>query len=68
MPPYFSERRSAEISTFEYLKTQLEANWSNISVIKSFTQAYDKGINPPIVCVRRKIPRRLVEKLAALHS
>jgi len=54
MPPYFSERRSAELSTFNFLKTQIEANWTSINVLKSFTQAYDKGINPPIITIHQE--------------
>jgi len=47
---YFSESRNVEISTFEYLKTQIDANWSNINTVKSFIQAYKTVL--PVVCIR----------------
>lgn len=50
--PSFSTRRCVELSSFEYLQTQLNANWTGVTTIKTFTQAYDTSVNPPIVCVR----------------
>jgi len=50
--PYFTEPRNIELSTLEYLNTQIDASWSGVTVVKTFTQAYSKNINLPIVCVR----------------
>ena len=50
--PYFTEPRNIELSTLEYLTTQIDANWSGVTVVKTFAQAYSKNINLPIVCVR----------------
>ena len=49
--PWFSEKRNVELSTIQYLETELQASWTGITVVKSFTQAYDTGINPPIVSI-----------------
>ena len=49
--PAFRTSRNVEISTLQFLETQLEAAWDNLEVVKSFNQAYDKNVNPPIVAV-----------------
>lgn len=52
MASYFRESRNVELSTLYYLETNLTADWSGTSVIKTFKQAYSKDINLPIVCIR----------------
>ena len=49
---YFRESRNVERSTLQYLETQIDASWSNVTVIKTFYQAYARDNNPPIVCIR----------------
>jgi hypothetical protein len=49
MANLFSIRRCTELSTLDYLTAQIAANWSGITVVKSFNSAYDKTLNPPIV-------------------
>jgi len=46
---YFSARRNTELSTLKYLEDSLNADWTGVTVVKSFNQAYDTGVNPPIV-------------------
>lgn len=50
MASYFRKARNVEISTFEYIRDQINASWSNVNIVKSFTQAYDKDL--PVICVR----------------
>lgn len=45
----FSIRRNVELSSLDYLREQFEANWNNITLVKTFRQVYDKGFEPPIV-------------------
>ncbi|MCK9626552.1 MAG: hypothetical protein M0R23_08875 [Bacteroidales bacterium] len=49
---YFSESRNVELSTIQYLETQIDANWTGVNVVKSFLSAYAKDIQPPIVAIR----------------
>ncbi len=49
---YFRESRNVERSTMEYLTTQINNSWTNVTVIKTFYQAYARDNTPPIVCVR----------------
>lgn len=49
---YFSQTRNVELSTIEFLSSVIAASWNNVTVLKSFTQAFDKGVNPPIVTIR----------------
>ena len=46
---YFRKTRNVELSTIFYVETQIDANWSNINVVKSFASAYDVAI--PVVCI-----------------
>jgi len=50
MGSWFRRTRCIELSTFEYLKRVIENNWSGVTIVKSFTQAYDSAI--PVVCIR----------------
>lgn len=47
---YFQEARCVELSTIDYLETQINASWSGITTIKSFTNAYKTAL--PVVCIR----------------
>lgn len=47
---YFSQQRNIELSTIEHLTTQINANWSNVNVVKTFTQVTEKSL--PVVCIR----------------
>lgn len=47
---YFAESRCTELSTIEYLETQINANWTGITTVKSFTNAYTSAL--PVVCIR----------------
>jgi len=46
---YFRERRNIELSTVEHFRTQIDANWSNVTTVKSFLQSYSEKL--PIICV-----------------
>lgn len=50
MGVYFSKDRNVELSTIYYLEQQINANWSGVSIVKSFTKAYDKPL--PVVCIQ----------------
>jgi hypothetical protein len=52
MASYFRLSRNIELSTLEFLTTNLNADWSGVTVIKTFKDAYDTGIPVPIVCAR----------------
>ena len=42
--------RNQEASIIDYLKTNFDEDWSNISVEKSFSKVYDQTL--PVICVR----------------
>lgn len=44
---YFREGRNVELSTIYYLETSIATDWSNITVVKAFTNAY-KSVLPVI--------------------
>jgi hypothetical protein len=46
---YFQEARCVELSTIDYIETQINASWNNITTIKSFTDAYKSIL--PVVCI-----------------
>jgi len=50
MSSYFRKTRNCELSTLEYLKQRIENSWSGVTIVKSFTQAYDATV--PVVCIR----------------
>ena len=52
MPSYFRTARNVELSTVQFLETQIEASWSSVTVIKSFSRALSKDTTIPIVCIR----------------
>ena len=46
---YFRQSRDIELSTGYYLETCFNADWTGITVVKSFVNAYDAAL--PVVCV-----------------
>jgi len=52
MTSYFRESRNVELSLLYFLQTSLNQDWTGVTVIKTFNDAYAKDINIPIVCVR----------------
>ena len=52
MASYFRESRNVELSTLEYLETELLASWSSVTVVKTFKSAYSATVKLPIICVR----------------
>lgn len=46
---YFRTPRNIFLSSLYYLETQVNADWNNISVIKSFRNAYN--ISLPVICL-----------------
>jgi hypothetical protein len=47
---YFQVARCIELSTIDYLSTQIAASWTGITLVKTFTNAYKSSL--PVVCVR----------------
>jgi len=47
---YFRKSRNIELSTVYYIRTQIDASWTNVTTVKSFKNAYDEDL--PVVCVR----------------
>ena len=47
---YFRQTRCTELSIIDYLTTQINANWTGVTVVKTFNQAATGTL--PIVCVR----------------
>jgi hypothetical protein len=48
---YFRERRNTELSLLYYLTTNFAADWSEVTVLRSFKQVYAKNIALPVICV-----------------
>lgn len=70
---FFSDTRSVELSTLDFLQTQINASWSNVTILKSFTSAFDKDVDPPIVVANldNTIPSRLEvgsDRLVYIHT
>ena len=49
---YFRTKRNCELSTVEYIRTQVNLTWSGVTVVKSFKEAYSNTIALPVICVR----------------
>ena len=49
---YFRQSRNIELSTLEYMETNYDADWSGITIVKTFKAAYDTEIPVPVVCIR----------------
>ena len=57
---YFRQPRNVELSVIHYIKESIDSSWSNITTIKSFTQAYNTTL--PVVCIRlREFPSTRLE-------
>ena len=50
----YRERRQIELSTLEYFTTCINRDWSNISVVKAFQDAYKSPL--PVICIGLKTP------------
>ena len=48
---YFSQDRNLELSTLYYLEQQFPDDWSGVTIVKTFKNAYAKSTAVPIVCV-----------------
>jgi hypothetical protein len=48
----FRSKRCIELSSVYYLEQCFASDWSDITVVKSFSDAYAKDIKLPVVCVR----------------
>jgi len=46
---WFSESRNMELSLIYYLETEIEKNWTGVSITKNFTKSYE--VDPPVVCI-----------------
>jgi hypothetical protein len=49
MNSYFRESRNVELSTVYFVETSISADWSGITVIKTFVNAYKSAL--PVICV-----------------
>ena len=49
---YFRDSRNVELSLLYYLETNLNNDWSGITIVKTFKHAYATSVDVPIVCVR----------------
>lgn len=47
---YFRETRNVELSCIEHLTTQINANWSGVSTVKTYQEATAATL--PVVCIR----------------
>ena len=46
----FREKRCMEFSFIDYITTNVNTDWSGVSVVKSFSQAYKEDL--PVICIR----------------
>lgn len=49
--PSFTRTRDVELSLLFYLESSVNADWSDITVVKTFKQVYSTTIDLPIICV-----------------
>lgn len=47
---YFREFRNIELSLISHLRTQVNASWSGVTLVKSYKQANEVSL--PVICVR----------------
>ena len=47
---YFRKTRNVELSVIKHIETQVNTNWTGITVVKSFLQAYSSSL--PVIAVR----------------
>jgi len=50
MSSNFREKRCIEFSLIDYITTNVDTDWTGITVVKSFSQAYKGTL--PVICVR----------------
>jgi len=46
---YFQTNRNVELSTLDYFEGEFSNKWSDITIVKNFTKAYEKPL--PVVCI-----------------
>ena len=51
MTQWFGEERNCELSTLDYLTESFASDWTAITVLKNFKNAYSADNSLPIVCV-----------------
>lgn len=49
---YFRQSRNIELSTLDFIKTSATADWTGITIVKTFKDAYDNAVEVPIICIR----------------
>ena len=49
----FSERRNMELSFLNYITTQIDASWTNVTVVKTFKEVFAKNVKLPVICVEQ---------------
>jgi len=49
MDSYFRESRNIELSILYYVETSIAANWSNVTVVKRFLDAYKSSL--PVIAI-----------------
>lgn len=47
---YFREFRNVELSLISHLRTQINANWTGVTTVKTYKQATEASL--PVVCIR----------------
>ena len=52
MSPTFRTTRNVELSLLYALDTWISADWTGITILKTFADVYAKDVNLPIVCAR----------------
>jgi len=48
----FRVTRNVELSTIYYIEQSFATDWTGVTVVKTFRQVYDTGVDVPIVCIR----------------
>ena len=46
---YYTPSRNVELSTIKYIEDNITADWTGITVVKSFARAYE--VDSPVICV-----------------
>lgn len=62
--PSFTEPRNIELSWIHYLTTQINASWSDITIVKSFSQAYKSSM--PVVAIRLRPIQHIRKEIGSI--
>lgn len=49
---YFRPSRNIELSTLAFITTEVNKDWTGITIVKTFKSAYDDAVPVPIICIR----------------